>query len=1155
VKVPWYQLGTPQRDLRIGCLMYRPPGLPPSGPPPSVSGPAIPNQPLPYGSGYGAPNARPVGVPGYPPPGPPPTMQAPGSAYPGSMSLPPHSTAPGAPQNAPGSTPYAPYGMGAPPTSMPPPIGAASGPHPLPPQSYGGYGGQPIPPPMSFTPGQPGPPPPVSAPPPYSQPGPMSMMPEPSYGGSNIPQQPSGPPQPPPSTMGASKPSAAKRYYPLPTDAGTTALVTPPPAPVSMAGGTQPQSQSGYPPASAYGAASQPAPPPMYSPPPGSHVQSAQPSYSMAGTPPVDSFQSLSLNAPQPPPSGPGPGYGSYAPPTGPPPPPGSSYGGPPPPGMQGPPMAGQPQMAQPPPSIPLSSISSGTMTGAPQAAGTSASGSRIDPSQIPRPASQIDANDPNQMQRYQTRSQGAPPPAVSRFVAVDEGNCSPRFMRLTVNHVANTADLLNTSNLPLAVILSPLAQISPEEEPVPVVDCGESGPIRCRRCRCYINPLMVFVDQGRRFVCNLCGMSNEVPGHYFSNLDGHGKRRDIAVRPELTHGSVDFVATQEYIMRPPNPPAYIFLIDVSYAAVASQVTSMTTAAIRDALDRIVSPDNTRIGIATYDKAVHFYNLKRPSGPQMLVVPDVDDVFLPLPEELLLPLGPHREAIYNLLALIPNMFQATQVSMTSAAAAINAGFLALKATGGRVVCFQSMLSTVGPGKLKQRDDTRLYGTDKEKTLLAPQEQFYKDLAKDCAASQVSVHLFLFAQSYIDVATMGVLTSSTCGDLMFYPGFVAQRDGDKFCEELIRMVTRQSGYEAVMRVRCSAGLCVKEYLGPYLQRTADDMDLANIDADKSFAVVLKHDDKLPEQTEACIQAALLYTNQYGERRIRVHTLSVPVTSVLGNLFRYADLDTIMNLAARQSVVTALQQPLEKVRTNATASCVDILYSYRKYCCSNNQSSSGQLILPEALKLLPLYTLALLKSVAFRSGTDVRVDERAYLMQEISQMNAAFSTQFVYPRLFALHSIPPGCGVPIGPNAEIIMPPPIPLTSERLEAEGAFILDDGLSMFLWLGRSISPMWLSDVFGVPPGTSLEEIDCSQLQLVRLDNEMNNKVYNIVRALRGSLPRGGTVYPALRIIKTRDPLESRFLSHLVEDRHSQVYSYVEFLCHIHRQIQNRLS
>ena len=40
------------------------------------------------------------------------------------------------------------------------------------------------------------------------------------------------------------------------------------------------------------------------------------------------------------------------------------------------------------------------------------------------------------------------------------------------------------------------------------IVDFGETGPVRCAAplCKGYINPFMKFIDQGRRFICNLCG-------------------------------------------------------------------------------------------------------------------------------------------------------------------------------------------------------------------------------------------------------------------------------------------------------------------------------------------------------------------------------------------------------------------------------------------------------------------------------------------------------------------------------------------------------------------------------------------------------------------------------------------------------------------------
>lgn len=60
------------------------------------------------------------------------------------------------------------------------------------------------------------------------------------------------------------------------------------------------------------------------------------------------------------------------------------------------------------------------------------------------------------------------------------------------------------------------------------------------------------------------------VPGEYFAHLDASGRRVDLDQRPELTKGSVEFIAPAEYMVRPPMPPLYFFLIDVSLTAVRS---------------------------------------------------------------------------------------------------------------------------------------------------------------------------------------------------------------------------------------------------------------------------------------------------------------------------------------------------------------------------------------------------------------------------------------------------------------------------------------------------------------------------------------------------------------------------------------------------------
>ena len=43
-----------------------------------------------------------------------------------------------------------------------------------------------------------------------------------------------------------------------------------------------------------------------------------------------------------------------------------------------------------------------------------------------------------------------------------------------------------------------------------PLVNLGDLGPIRCRRCRAYMSPHMQFIDGGRRFLCPYCSCATD---------------------------------------------------------------------------------------------------------------------------------------------------------------------------------------------------------------------------------------------------------------------------------------------------------------------------------------------------------------------------------------------------------------------------------------------------------------------------------------------------------------------------------------------------------------------------------------------------------------------------------------------------------------------
>lgn len=60
----------------------------------------------------------------------------------------------------------------------------------------------------------------------------------------------------------------------------------------------------------------------------------------------------------------------------------------------------------------------------------------------------------------------------------------------------------------------------------------------------------------------------------------------------------------------------------------------------------------------------------------------------------------------------------------------------------------------------------------------------------------------------------------------------------------------------------------------------------------------------------------------------------------------------------------------------------------------------MILPECMKLLPVYLNCVLKSDVLLPAADVSLDDRAYLRQLISGMDVSETHVFFYPRLLPL-----------------------------------------------------------------------------------------------------------------------------------------------------------
>ncbi|XP_067857318.1 protein transport protein Sec24C-like [Heptranchias perlo] len=774
-----------------------------------------------------------------------------------------------------------------------------------------------------------------------------------------------------------------------------------------------------------------------------------------------------------------------------------------------------------------------------------------INPDTIPNPV-QVTENDKvlweSQLFCTDTRGQ-VPPLTTTHFTVEDRGIASPRFVRCTTYSFPCSPEMAKLSHLPLAAVVKPLATLPEGEAPVCLVDHGEAGPIRCEKCAAYMCPLMQFLDNGRRFQCPFCDAVSQVPDHYFHPIDYTGKRADRPNRPELSRGSYEFLMPQQQRKNDgaPSSVGFIFMIDVSYNAVRNGLLRLICAELKKVVQCLprehgAEESVVRVGFVTYDKVLHFYNVKGTLiQPQMVVMTDVSDVTMPLPDGFLVNVKESKAVIDSLLDKIPLLFADSLEVDVLFGPVIQAGLEALKAAecSGKLFVFHMSLPTAdAPGQLRDRDDTSLIDTKKEKILFQPQSIYYQKLAKQCVQQGCCVDLFLFPDQYVDVASLGLLTFRTGGNLYKYSNFKADRDAEQFQDDLWRDVEKVVGYNAVMKVHTRKGIRATDYFGSLHMKNTTEVELSAIDSEKALLVEFKHDGKLSEKDGVLIQFVLLYSTVSGQRRLRIHNVALNCSTQLIETFRTSQAETLLNYFAKTAYHAVLDRATKTVRDELVSHITQLLACYRKHC-AHSSPSGGQLVMPQFLKVFPLYLNCVRKSSVLLPGADVSIDERAYLRQLVMSMDIAQTNVFFYPRLLPIHEMEGG---------QAALPRAVRCSDKRLSAEGFFLLEDGLSLLLWVGMYAPTEWIQNVFGAP---SFNAVDCGVGALPVLDNPYSWRIRNVITTIRKQRAR----FLKLIIVKQADVTEGRFQQFLVEDKSPNGgASYPDFLYHIHIGIQQSL-
>lgn len=151
----------------------------------------------------------------------------------------------------------------------------------------------------------------------------------------------------------------------------------------------------------------------------------------------------------------------------------------------------------------------------------------------------------------------------------------------------------------------------------------------------------------------------------------------------------------------------------------------------------------------------------------------------------------------------------------------------------------------------------------------------------------------------------------------------------------------------------------------MSETATEAEIAWLNDHFTFVYTFVHESNMKEEDPLYLQLAILYTSVPGRQRlVRVHNIQLVCTAVPAQVFRSADLDCVTTALIKSAVDKALKLPLNLEKSGPreflTKCLHDILYGYRTNCSTDSPKS--QLILPDSLKVLPMYVMAMLKHPA-------------------------------------------------------------------------------------------------------------------------------------------------------------------------------------------------
>jgi protein transport protein SEC24 len=494
---------------------------------------------------------------------------------------------------------------------------------------------------------------------------------------------------------------------------------------------------------------------------------------------------------------------------------------------------------------------------------------------------------------------------------------------------------------------------------------------------------------------------------------------------------------------------SFMFLIDFSTEATSSGFTLQCLVSISAFLEN--ADDSVRIGLMTMGNNIAVYDFNRSS---QYVITDLSDAGVP--GRTAAPLGDCRsQAMQVIDSLIARGYEAESNGHCLGTALFVAA-QALSGYGGIIIACFSGYPTVGPEAVQSRVVETGSGEAVFLKPPDPKKDVFRSIGFRLNRAACSCHMFNLRSQIAgtsDLAQVGMAAAASGGVIRYYTTF----DREKLHVDLFDSLNGEYLWDCSMRLRCSSGVKVTAVLGNCAIRDKT-MFVPVMDVRNSMCFDLTIDEDITS-SQVLFQCAQLWTDEAKERRIRILTVSLPVSKEVTEIRQSADeLAVVMFWMKRSTTFIMNEGPIESSKV------------IRKYVAG---ASSG------GFRYCSLYHMVhgLLSSPLLRPTPVDGPDGRLTALINARGFSVVTALLYLYPRLFVIDA-------QLGPLA---------LDESAFGSGYCIVAHTHSRIYVWASPSTPPETMQELFGsVEMPAALPQIDTPL-------NQQLNKVIEECHALSG--------------------------------------------------------